>query len=188
MKQIAYVTGNSLKFNVAKKALENSDIELIQEKLETPEIQSENGEEVAAFSAKWASEKLGKPVIVSDFGVYIEALNGFPGPFIKYINHWLTSEDIIRLMNGKENRKITERDYLAYCEPGTEPVVFVGENFGNITTKLGQIKYRGYTLDQIFIPDGFDRVQSEIPEEQMIEFWNSGKVWEKLTQYLISIK
>jgi len=187
MKQVVYVTGNPLKFNVAQKALENSNIELIQEKLDTPEIQSENGEEVAAYSAEWASEKLGRPVIVSDFGVYIEALNGFPGPFIKYINHWLSSEDIIRLMSGKENRKIIERDYLAYCEPGAEPVVFIGENFGTITTELGQKKYRGYTLDQIFTPEGFDKVQSEIPEEQMIEFWNRGKVWEKLSQYLTKI-
>ena len=51
----------------------------------------------------------------------------------------------------------------------------VGENYGTITTELGQTKYRSDTLDQVFIPDGFDRVQSEIPEEQMIEFWNSGK-------------
>lgn len=104
--------------------------------------------------------------------------------FIKYINHWLNSEDIIRLMSGKENRKVIERDYLAYCEPGKESVVFVGENFGTITTELDKTKYKGYTLDQIFIPEGFNRVQSEISEEQMIEFWNNGKVWEKLTKYL----
>ena len=184
MKQVAYVTGNTLKFTIAKKALEGTGIDLVQEKLETPEIQSENGEEVAAFSAKLASEKLSKPVIVSDFGIYIEALNGFPGPFIKYINHWLTSEDLLKLMEGKENRKIVEKDYLAYCEPGKESVVFASENFGKMAHKTGKPQFRNFTIDQIFIPEGFDKVQSEIPEEQMIEYWNSGGIWKKLAQYL----
>jgi len=156
----------------------------LQEKLDTPEIQSENGEEVASFSAKWASEKLGKPVIVSDFGVYIEALNGFPGPLIKYINHWFAPADLIKLMDGKDNRKVTERDYLAYCEPRTEPAVFIGETYGTIAYKTGKPQSGGYTFDQVFIPEGFDRTQSEIPKEQMIDYWNKSNVWKKLTQFL----
>lgn len=183
-KQITFITGNSYKFNIAKKALENSGIDLIQEKFETPEIQSENVEDVASYSAKWASDQLGKPVIVTDFGMYIEALKGFPGPFIKYVNHWLNSEDILKLMEGKDNRKCTAKDCLAYCKPGEDPKIFVEENIGIITTSLGKPLYRNFTIDQIYIPPGFEQVQSEIPDEQMLGFWSSSEIWHKLADYI----
>lgn len=45
MKQIHFVTGNSYKFQVAQKALEGTGIDLVQEILDTPEIQSTSVEE-----------------------------------------------------------------------------------------------------------------------------------------------
>jgi len=80
------------------------------------------------------------------------------------------------------------KDYLAYCEPGKESVVFVSENYGKMAYKTGKPQFRNFTFDQIFIPEGFDKVQSEIPEDQMIEYWNSGRVWEKFAKYLITQK
>ena len=91
-------------------------------------------------------------------------------------------------MEGRENRKIVGKDYLAYCEPGKESVVFVSENYGKMAYKTGKPQFRNFTFDQIFIPEGFDKVQSEIPEDQMIEYWNSGRVWEKFAKYLITQK
>jgi len=55
MKQIIFATGNKYKFEVAQKVLENSDIELIQQKVETPEIQSTDVEKIAKYSAKFAA-------------------------------------------------------------------------------------------------------------------------------------
>src|SRR3989344_556765 len=113
-KEIIFVTGNKYKFRVAQKSLMGSGFKLVQKKLETPEIQSDLVEEVSAFSAKWAANILKKPVVVSDGGCYIEALNGFPGPFIKYINKWLSAGDLLNLMKGKKNRRVFWRDCLAY--------------------------------------------------------------------------
>ena len=97
MKTIVFVTGNPYKFEVAQKSFENSDINIVQQEIETPEIQSTDVKEIASYSAKWAAEKLGKPVVLTDAGYYIKTLNGFPGPFIKYINKWLTAEDVLKL-------------------------------------------------------------------------------------------
>lgn len=69
-KVLVYVTGNEIKFNVASKTFKNTGITLLQKKLETPEIQSKSVQEVAKYSASWASEKLGKPVIVTDAGFF----------------------------------------------------------------------------------------------------------------------
>lgn len=100
MKTITFVTGNPYKFEVAKKVIEKRGLILEKEKLETPEIQETDVVKIASYSAKWACEKLGKPAALTDVGWYIEALNGFPGPFIKYINQWLTSDDLLKLMSG----------------------------------------------------------------------------------------
>src|SRR5688572_23435775 len=102
--EIIYLTGNANKFNAAKNALKDSNIQLIQKVLEIEEIQSESVEEISIYKAKIASSKLNSPLIVTDGGVYIKSLNGFPGPFIKYINKWLIGEDLIKLLENKEDR------------------------------------------------------------------------------------
>ena len=190
MKQITFVTGNNYKFEVARKVLENSGIELIQQKIETLEIQSAQVEEIAAYSAKYAAEKLGKPVVLTDAGYYIEALNGFPGPFIKYINQWLTPEDLLKLMKGKKNRQIIVKACLAYCEPGKEPITFTNEVVGTIADKAVKTDKEGATsINEIFIPEGYDKVESEIPREEMVEFW--GRVescWKELATTLLKAK
>ena len=183
MKPIFFITGNAHKFQIAQDALAGAGIELIQKELEIPEIQSTSIEEIASFSAKWACDLLKEPVIVSDAGYYIEALNGFPGPFIKYINEWLSAEDILRLMTGKENRVVAVKDCLAYCEPGNKLVLFCGSANGTIAEKKGS---RGRTsINEIFIPEGYDKVESDIPWDEMKEFWTKNmKTNQLLAEYL----
>ncbi len=182
MKQVFFITGNKLKFEIAQQALAGANIELVQKELATPEIQSVRVEEVAGFSAKWASDQLKQPVLVSDAGYYIEALNGFPGPFIKYINEWLSAEDILRLMDGKTNRTVEVKDCLAYCEPGQEPVFFCGSAKGTIANKKGS---PGLTaINEIFIPEGYDKTESDIPWEEMKNFWSkSMKTYQLVGEY-----
>ena len=183
MKPIFFITGNAHKFQIAQDALAGAGIELIQKELDTPEIQSTSIEEIASFSAKWACDLLKEPVIVSDAGYYIEALNGFPGPFIKYINEWLSADDFLKLMTGKENRKVLVKDCLAYCEPGKKPVLFCGSAKGTIANKKGG---QGRTsINEIFIPEGYDKVESDIPWDEMKEFWaNNIKTYQLLAEYL----
>lgn len=182
MKEIIYLTRNAAKFQVAQKAVQGLGIALVRQDLETPEIQSADVVEIASFSARWASERLGKPVAVTDGGYYIEALNGFPGPFIKYINSWLTATDILNLMKDKKNRNVEVRSCLAYCAPGRDPVTFVESFKGTIALEKGP---KGATpINEIFIPDGFTEPESAITPEKMVHFWSSGDAWQKLAAHL----
>lgn len=185
---IIFVTGNKYKFQIAKQASKGSSFKIIQKKLDIPEIQSESVEEIAAFSAKWASDKLKKPVVVSDGGCYIEALNGFPGPFIKYINKWFSVEDMLRLMDGKKNRRVVWKDCLAYCESGKEPITFIDYTKGMIAEKAGVHKYRkSYSwVDSLLIIQGLDRPLSELPTKKYLEIWGDDKRknnWQKIFKY-----
>jgi len=174
-KTIIFVTGNDYKFQAAKIALKDAGIKLVKKRLETPEIQDESVEEVAAFSAAWAANILKKPVIVSDGGCYIEALNGFPGPFVKYINKWLSSEDLLKMMSGKKNRRVVWIGCIAYCEPNKKPLTDVNKYKGKLALKPGKNIYRkDYSwIDTLFIPDGYKKPISELSNKDYIEFWGN---------------
>ena len=78
MEKIIFVTGNTEKLNIARAALEGTGIYVENQKIECPEIQADSTEEIAKFSAKYASKKLKSTVIKLDSGLFIEAFNGFP--------------------------------------------------------------------------------------------------------------
>ena len=59
MKKITYVTSNWAKIASAKQALEPLGYEIDNIKMETPEIQADDVNEVSKYSAKWAAEKFG---------------------------------------------------------------------------------------------------------------------------------
>ena len=181
-KTLIYVTSNELKFKVARQSLQDSGISLERKSLQTPEIQSSRVEEIAEWSAIWASQHLNQPVVVTDVGYYIEALNGFPGPFIKYVNEWFTAEDYLNLLQGKSNRKATIRDCLAYCRPNEKPVIFNQVYQGEIATKPG--RKEGTPINQILIPEGFSKPISEIPSDQMVAYWSTAAIWQELKLHI----
>ena len=188
MKSLVFVTGNPYKFEVAKKSLGLVNIEVVQEKLDTPEIQSMEVEEVAAYSAKWAAEKLGKPVVTSDAGYYIHALRGFPGPFIKYVNGWLSMDEILKMMEGKTNRSAEVRICVAYCVPGGKPETFLTKVSGNIALKADNETPGAFMIDRLFIPEGYDKTLSQFPAEEAVTFWSSREeYWKKLAEHLSQI-
>lgn len=134
---IHYVTGNQSKFDNASQFLQQYAITIIQEKLTLHEIQSENGTDIALTKVREAFDQIREPVFVNDASWSIPALNGFPGPFMKYVSKWLTNDDILALMHGKEDRSIILVDVIAYKDVETEkifvvetPGILLGEPMG----------------------------------------------------------
>lgn len=93
MKKITYVTGNWTKIDSARQVLEPLGFEIDNVKMETIEIQADDVEEVAKYSAKWASQKLKCDVLKNDTGLFVEALNGFPGPYTHYADDTIGEMD-----------------------------------------------------------------------------------------------
>ena len=140
---------------------------------------------MSEYSAKYASDKLNKSVIKVDVGFEIEALNGFPGPFSKFINEWLSPEKILKLLEGERNRSAKFIDVVAYCSPGKEPISFIAETKGNIHEKaFGE---NGWGIDEMFIPDGFKATLASLPDEERVKVWNT-EHWNNLAQYLTKEK
>src|SRR4051812_41372602 len=145
---LLYLTGNRFKFEVAQRAMQGTDVVLEQIRLALPEIQSNSVQEIAEFSAQWASPQLDQPFLVTDSGFYIDALNGFPGPFIKFINQWFSVEDLLRLMHDRLHRHIRVQDCLVYSRPGAPAISFCGSYQGTIATAPGQST--GTSIERLF--------------------------------------
>ena len=81
---ITFITGNEHKVIEAENIFKDYDIILKHIDLGYTEPQG-TLEEVAKSGAKYASRKLNTPVIVEDAGLFIKALNGFPGTYSHYV-------------------------------------------------------------------------------------------------------
>lgn len=112
--KIFYATTNIDKFTFAKVSLAQHDIQVEQCELELPELQTEDGAEIARQKAQDAFRQLGKPVLVSDDSWRIPALKGFPGPNMKQCNHYLVAQDWLRLMKGVQDRRIFLEPFWGY--------------------------------------------------------------------------
>jgi len=181
MKQLIFITGNQRKFTSAQDILTDYGIDIIQNAMDTPEIQDEDISKVAEYSARYASEQLNKPVIKVDVGFEIEALNGFPGPFSKHINKWLPPEKILKLMENEKNRKAKFIDVVAFCDLGKGPISFISETPGTISEKVEGEK--GWGIDQIFIPKSFSRTLAFLTDKERKLVWNNSH-WLELVKYL----
>ena len=179
--KITLVTGNWAKLAQAKQFLEPLNIEVDNIKMDTVEIQADSVEEVALYSAKWASDKLKCNIVKNDTGISIEALKGFPSAYTHYISDTIDVDGILKLMKGEENRKAEFHQALAFCEYGKEPVVFSSITKGTIAKrKSGKF---GWSWDFIFIPDGQTKTFANFPDSKRFKLWNDTG-YKQLTDYL----
>lgn len=186
MKEVIMITGNNGKLKIAKEIFSKYNIKLLQHKMDTPEIQSHNVEDVSKYSAEYACNLLNKPVIKSDVGYYIEELNGFPGPFLRYINDMLSSEDILKLMKGKKNRTIYLKESLTYKNPKGEIKQFTNIEKATISEEaMGE----GSTFDKIVIFENSKYPKSmNTKQENHEHFVKTLKIYEEMAKYIEELK
>ena len=122
-KKLHYVTGNSGKFHQLKDILSPS-INIQQTNLDIIEPQADSIAQIAISKAKQAFDILKEPLVVEDSGLYIEALHGLPGPYIKYMNDNLSLEQILDILHGKENRNCKWVSCLAYADKNGKIITF----------------------------------------------------------------
>ena len=191
MEKPVYLTTNKGKFEEAMHIFKDKygfDIDIKEPDFEVLEIQATNCKDVVAFSVKYAAEKLGRPCIKSDSGLYIDALGGLPGPYNHDFDHLLGIDKFLELFKNETNRKARLEDCFAYCEPGEEPIVFTGGGTGTISYEAkGNL---GRWHDKFYIPDGETKTLSELREidrDYEAKFWGSAKEdfakWYKENKY-----
>lgn len=164
--KLIYLTTNPHKAEEANKFFKQKygfNIEIVNPDFEIIEIQAKTCAEVASFSAKYAADKLGYPVLKSDSGLYVDALGGLPGPYNAYFDKQIGIEKFLAMLQGETNRKARIEHCFAYCEPGKDPIVFSGGSTGTIANESRGTRGRWHS--KFYIPDGETKTLSELQEE-----------------------
>mgnify|MGYP001574155208 CR=1 FL=1 len=165
--KINFATHNKNKVREFKEIVKGENIETEQIDIEYPEMRSDNPEEIAKLSAKQLAERLKKPVAVEDSGLFIKALNDFPGTCSAYIHKRIGLKGILKLMEGIEDRAALYKSAVAYCEQGKRPVSFLGSENGEIAKEI-RGSY-GFGHDPIFIPEGSKLTYGEMENVEEIK-------------------
>jgi XTP/dITP diphosphohydrolase len=143
---ILYITGNQHKVQTANDHLKPFGITVRGMEVDgIIEPQLEDITEISAAKAKQAFQKVRKPLIVSDSGWMITALNGFPGPYMASVNRWFTAQDFFNVMQDKENREIVLRECVTYADKD-QLKTFVCDTTGTV---LEEASGEGTPLDQV---------------------------------------
>ncbi len=143
-----FVTGNVHKFNEARRVLAEHRVATALLRVETTEIQDGSIEKIAKATATEAAKKCSLPVIVEDAGLFIEALNGFPGPYSSYVCRTIGNKGILKLMKNTEKRDAHFHSAVAFCSPEEPPRCFHGRAKGEISLEArGNL---GFGFDPIF--------------------------------------
>ena len=110
---LRYVTTNPGKVREAENYL-GAGVEQLN--YDYTEIQSDDMGEIAARGAREAYRHAGEPTLVDDAGLFVRALEGFPGPYSSYVEDTIGVERTWKLASQEEDRRASFRCVLAYCD------------------------------------------------------------------------
>ncbi len=133
------------------------------------EIQADTLDEVAMASARslLSSHEVPPPFVLEDAGLFVDALDGFPGVYSAYVFHTVGCEGVLRLMEGmegKEDRRARFESRIALCLPGGGVELLEGTCHGTITEVVKGSG--GFGFDPVFAPEGEDRTFAEMTVEE----------------------
>lgn len=155
-KPITFVTGNAKKLEELVAILgPNFPRTVISKKVDLPELQGEI-DEIAVKKCKEAARQVDGPVLIEDTSLCFNALEGLPGPYIKWFLEKLQPEGLHRMLSGWEDKSARAVCTFAYCESSVaEPKIFQGITEGTIVEPRGPRDFGWFV---------FERIASEIDQ------------------------
>ncbi len=159
--KILFVTSNEGKFKEVRAIAEKYGINVEWFKRKYLEPQGDNLEEIARISALNLAKEIKEPFFIEDSGLFINALNGFPGPYSSYVFKTIGNEGILKLMEGIEDRSAYFKAVIAYFD-GKDVHIFTGIVEGKISKEIRGTMGFGY--DPIFLYG--DKTFAEMGEDK----------------------
>ena len=153
---LLFISSNIHKYHEAKKILDSFGISLGFLKSDLEEIQSSSLGDIARKKAQNAFFKHKKPLIIEDDGLFIDSLNGFPGPYSSYVFSTIGNNGVLDLLKDRRQAKFIS--VITYCDDETLES-FDGVLDGVISKSQ---KGKGWGFDPIFVPNNSDKTFAEI--------------------------
>ena len=190
MKRLCFVTGNANKLREMKAAIGDRGVELWSQSVDLDELQG-TAEQIVRHKCEAAALLVGGPVMVEDTGLEFTALNGMPGPYIKWFLESLGPEGLHRLLAGWEDKSAEATCTLAVCLGPNQPVtVLQGRVRGTIVVPRSKAGEKAFGWDPVFEPsEGPTKGQltfSEMTMEQKQLVSHRGRAVAKLIEWIES--
>ena len=183
--RVTFVTGNAKKLEEVRLYLAKGGalpFELVNQKVDLPELQGEP-EEISAEKCKLAAEQVGGAVIVEDTSLCFNALNGLPGPYIKWFLEKTGHTGLNNLLAAYEDKSAYAQCLFALCPgPGAEVMLFDGRTPGRIVPARGPTDF-GW--DPVFEPDGFSETYAEMDKSVKNSISHRGRSLALLREYIV---
>lgn len=151
--KLTFITGNSKKLEEVRQILSDDfPFELIAKKIDLPELQGSDPSEIAREKCRMAAKQIHGPCFTEDTCLSFDALNGMPGPYIKWFLEKCGHEGLNRMLDGFDDRSATASTVVAFTMGGDEDEIhiFEGKTKGKIVAARGP---PDFGWDPIFEPD-----------------------------------
>ncbi len=182
--KLYFLTTNKHKYMEVSLIARDYGITVEQDPRGKHEVQGERLTDIARYAALKYYMEQGHPVLVEDAGLFIEALNGFPGPYSSYVYKTIGVNGILRLLNGVENRRAYFESAVAIVyEPYI--VLSTARVYGEISTEPRGTS--GFGFDPIFIPEGEDRTFAEMSTEEKNMYSHRARAVSKAFRKLLNL-
>jgi XTP/dITP diphosphohydrolase len=189
-----FATSNAHKFEEAKAYLEGnvSGLTLKQLKVDLPELQADSLAEVAKFKVEGAVRICKGNVFVEDAGLFVPALNGFPGVFSAEVKKMLDCKGILKLVDDYKSPE-KRAAYFEVCtclflKKSGEIKAFMGRIDG--TLSFEERGKQGFGFDPIFIssePAGNVKTFAEMDLAEKNKVSHRSKSLKKLKDFLVMV-
>lgn len=176
--QLAFVTGNSGKFNEIAAVLpfvSQTDIDL-------DEIQSLDPQRIIEHKLLQAAQQLPGAIIVEDTSLEFTCLNGLPGTNIKWFLKCLGNDGLAELVHHYADHSAVARCTIGLRGHGDEIKYFSGEVSGTIVAPRGALSPFGW--NSIFQPDGHAKTFAEMSIKTKNAISMRGQAARQLRDYL----
>ena len=160
--RLRFLSSNPNKIAEARAILSPAGFELISVEKRLDEIQSGDVELLVRDKCIKAFRLIGRAVFVEHTGLYIEALNGFPGGLTQIFWDTLGAKRVSQLFGREGDGRAVARTRIGYCD-GRCVHQFEGEVGGSLASEP-----RGdpSQWDCVFIPEGSDETFAEMGERK----------------------
>lgn len=197
MQKILVATHNFGKFKELMEVLEElpfkfvslRDEKITEDVEETGSTYAEN----AIIKAEFFGRMTNLPTIADDSGIHIEALKGELGVKTRRWGAGAKASDqewldfFLKRMTTEENRQAEFVTTIAFWRPHEEILTFDGQCVGQILDKPPCGLEPGIPLSSVFLPDGKDKVFSQMNKDEKNEISHRGKAIKKCYEYLLKL-
>jgi len=182
---IKVITSNKHKFDELNEMAQRNNVNIEWIKAPKLEIQADSLEEIVRYSASIFYSIYKSPILVDDSGLFIEELNGFPGPYTNFVKRTLDNEGILKLLSGIRNRKAYFETALCYIDNKIIKV-FSGKVDGTIISYTRGSE--GFGFDPIFVPNGSSKTFAEMKIEEKNTYSHRANAFKKFLEFYITYR